>query len=174
VCRFLSMDNQAFGVVPCAGPARVSRPPGPTLSDSCLTRTRTHRMEGTLLRIAVPLSGETFCAHFGGADRFAIFEGDREHTTITSRHDATPPPHEHGSFPLWLRSQGVTAVIAGGMGARAVQMLDHFGIEVVLGVGGGDPDTLAAAFLKGEIRSTGSSCSGHGLHRCHDHGDSTG
>jgi predicted Fe-Mo cluster-binding NifX family protein len=131
-------------------------------------------MEGTLLRIAVPLSGETFCAHFGGADRFAIFEGDREHTTITSRHDATPPPHEHGSFPLWLRSQGVTAVIAGGMGARAVQMLDHFGIEVVLGVGGGDPDTLAAAFLKGEIRSTGSSCSGHGLHRCHDHGDSTG
>jgi len=120
-------------------------------------------------RIAVPLSDDTFCAHFGGADRFAIFEGDGERATVISRRDAAPPPHEHGSYPLWLRSQGVTTVLAGGMGPRAVQMLEHFGVEVVLGVAGRDPEALASAFLRGELRSAGSSCSGHGLYRCHDH-----
>jgi len=122
-----------------------------------------------MLRIAVPLTGETFCAHFGGADRFAIFESDQDGGSALSRRDATPPPHEHGSYPLWLRSEGVTTVLAGGMGPRAVKMLEHFGIEVVLGVDGGDPADLVAAFLRGEVRSTGSSCEGHGLYRCHGH-----
>ncbi len=121
------------------------------------------------MRVAVPVLGGSFCPHFGGADTFALVDIDDQTRTTTSTRLEAPPPHEHGVFPVWLRSQGVTAVLAGGMGPRAVQMFDHFGIEVVLGIEGRDVDTLVAAYLKGELRSTGSSCAAPGLHGCHGH-----
>ena len=121
------------------------------------------------MRVAIPVLGGSFCAHFGGADAFALVDVDDQTRTMSATHVETPPPHEHGVFPTWLRSQGVTTVLAGGMGPRAVQMLDHFGIEVVLGLEGHDVRTLVTAYLNGELRSTGSSCASPGLHGCHDH-----
>ena len=121
------------------------------------------------MRVAVPVLDGSFCAHFGGADKFALVDIDDQSHTMTSTRMEAPPPHEHGVFPMWLRSQGVTTVLAGGMGPRAVQMLEHFGIEVVLGIDGRDVGDLVKAYLKGELRSTGSSCAAPGLHGCHDH-----
>ncbi len=121
------------------------------------------------MRVAVPLLAGSFCSHFGGAESFAILEVDDRTRAVTSTSFEVPPPHEHGVFPMWLRSLGVTAVLAGGMGPRAVQMLEHFGIETVLGVTGGEPLELVAAYLRGELTSTGSTCAVQGLHGCHDH-----
>jgi predicted Fe-Mo cluster-binding NifX family protein len=120
-------------------------------------------------RIAVPIANGGFTSHFGGAEEFALYEVDEGERTIVSHANATPPPHERGAFPRWLREQGVTAVLAGGMGPRAVQIFQHFGIEAVLGIAGGEPEQLVRAYLDGTLVATGAGCEGGGLHDCGDH-----
>ena len=121
-------------------------------------------------KIAVPTINGRFSQHFGGADRFAIFEVDEKARKIVSSVSAVPPPHEQGSFPTWLKQQGVNAIMAGGMGPRAVTMLEDFGIQVVLGIaGGGAPETLVQSFIEGNLASSGESCHDQGFHGCHDH-----
>jgi predicted Fe-Mo cluster-binding NifX family protein len=57
------------------------------------------------------------------------------------------------------------------MGPRAVQILQHFGIEVVLGIEGGEPEQLVRAYLDGTLAASGEGCGGGELHRCDDHGE---
>ena len=64
--------------------------------------------------IAVPLQRGGFCSHFGGADAFALYTVDDENRMPTGRKISIPPEHGRGVFPMWLRDQGVTTVIAGG------------------------------------------------------------
>ena len=123
------------------------------------------------MRVAVPVLGGSFCAHFGGADKFALVDVDDQSRTMTSTRMEAPPPHEHGVFPMWLRSQGVTTVLAGGMGPRAVQIFQRLGIETVLGIDGGEPEQLVRAFLDGTLVASGEGCGGGELHHCHDHGE---
>ena len=120
--------------------------------------------------IAVPVTGNDFCSHFGGADGFALFAVD-DRGAIASATVAVAPPHERGVFPKWLQSQGVTAVLAGGMGPRASTMFAAYGIDVVLGIASGSPEALAREYVAGRLKSTGSLCEGGGLHDCghHDH-----
>jgi ATP-binding protein involved in chromosome partitioning len=122
-------------------------------------------------KIAVPLVNGRFTAHFGGAEQFGLFDFDEATRSITSHTIAAPPPHGRGAFPVWLREQGVTAVLAGGMGPRAVQILQRFGIETMLGIEGGEPEQIVRAYLDGTLASSGEGCAGGGLHNCGDHGE---
>jgi len=125
-------------------------------------------------KIAVPLAAGAFSSHFGGADAFALFTAEGPGAEIAAAAIVAAPAHEHGSFPRWLREEGVTAVLAGGMGQRASAILTAWGIDVVLGVAGGDPEALAREYLAGRLASAGSLCGGGGLHDCggheHEHG----
>ena len=122
-------------------------------------------------RIAVPLVNDRFSTHFGGAEQFGFFDCDEAARRITGRSVAAAPPHERGAFPVWLRDCGVTVVLAGGMGPRAVQILQRFGIETMLGIDGGDPEQLVRAYLDGTLVSSSEGCAGGGLHDCGDHGE---
>jgi ATP-binding protein involved in chromosome partitioning len=125
------------------------------------------------MKLAVPLVNGDFSPHFGGADSFALFEVDDASREIVARSTEPTPPHERGAFPVWLRAQGVTAVLAGGMGPRAVDMLEQYGIAVITGVPEQDPESLVTSYLQGILQSVGSTCEGHGLHHCGDHDDPT-
>lgn len=128
------------------------------------------------MKIAIPLSAGRFSPHFGGADAFALYTADPASRAVTGCEIAHPPAHEHGVFPAWLRSQGVTTVLAGGMGGRASGMLSSYGITVVTGATGGEPGALVDAFLAGRLETTGEVCGGGGFHDCggHDHGPGHG
>jgi ATP-binding protein involved in chromosome partitioning len=119
-----------------------------------------------MLRIAVPLAGGKFSGHFGGADAFAFVDADEKSGAVLGHRTEAAPPHEQGAYPTWLNSRGAGVVIAGGMGPRASQMLAAFGIAVVLGVREGEPESLARAYLAGNLASTGSLCESGGLHDC--------
>jgi predicted Fe-Mo cluster-binding NifX family protein len=121
-----------------------------------------------MMKIAVPVASGRFSEHFGGAEGFALFTADETSRAITGREMVAAPPHERGAFPVWLRSRGATAVLAAGMGPRASQMLAAYGIEVVLGVNGDDPETLVEAYLEGRLAGGESSCEG-GFHDCGEH-----
>jgi predicted Fe-Mo cluster-binding NifX family protein len=125
----------------------------------------------SVLKIAIPMQGAHFSAHFGGADRFAIFEVDEQARSIVSLTSATPPAHDQGSFPTWLKEQGCNVVLTGGMGPRAVTMLESFGIQTVVGIPeGAELETLVREFVEGRVAAPGESGHDHGFHRCDEHG----
>jgi ATP-binding protein involved in chromosome partitioning len=110
------------------------------------------------MRIALPVADGSLCQHFGHCTHFALFEVDDTQRTITSRNDQPAPRHEPGVFPTWLGEQGVTVVIAGGMGGRARDMLVQQGMEVVVGAEPGDPASAVDAFLAGNLSTSPNFC----------------
>lgn len=122
------------------------------------------------IRVAVPVAGDEFCAHFGHCESFALFDADRATGTITGQRRATPPEHAPGVYPRWLAEQQATVVLAGGMGARARAMLAASGIEVVAGLAAGEPEALVASYLAGQLVVGDNPCD-HGTHSCGDHHD---
>ncbi len=122
------------------------------------------------MKIAIPLTDGEFCDHFGGAEAFAFYTVDESSQAISDHHLGAPPEHGRGVFPVWLRQQGATVVLAGGMGPRAVDIFSHCGVNVVLGVHGKDPEKIVHSFLEGTLETTGEVCHEHGFHDCgHDH-----
>jgi predicted Fe-Mo cluster-binding NifX family protein len=126
------------------------------------------------MMIAVPLRENRFSTHFGGAEAFALYSVDEATREVSQRQDVTPPEHGRGVFPMWLRQQGATVILAGGMGPRASNILAQHGIAVMLGVAGEDPDTVVQDFLAGTLETTGELCHEHSFHDCGHHSPGPG
>ncbi len=118
------------------------------------------------MKVAVPVENGKVCGHFGHAPQFAIAE--IVDNKIGSSSLETPPPHEPGVLPKWLQELGVEALICGGIGARAVDMLNAAGIKVIAGVQIDDPARAIEEFLAGNLAGAqGPTCQGHGPdHTC--------
>lgn len=108
--------------------------------------------------IAVPVSEGKLFPHFGHCAQFALIAADDEKKTITGRTDVDAPPHEPGLLPPWLAKQGVTHVIAGGLGGRAMQLMTENGIVCVVGAPQESPETLVRAYLTGALASGANGC----------------
>ncbi|NPB09807.1 MAG: hypothetical protein GXO17_05575 [Thermodesulfobacteria bacterium] len=117
------------------------------------------------MKIAVPLEGDLVASHFGHASRFAIYEilpeGLRKEVL-------SPPPHEPGVIPRWLSELGVTHVLCGQMGHRALMFCQEFGMEVISGVMPVPADEVVSEFVAGRLRVKPRFCKGH------DHGHGCG
>jgi len=124
--------------------------------------------------IAIPIREGSFTSHFGGADTFALYNVDETNRELSRAELAAPPEHGRGIFPVWLRKQGVTTVLAGGMGPRASGILTGQGIDVVLGAQGDDPEVMARAYLEGTLECSGELCHEHGFHDCGHHDGGSG
>ena len=83
-------------------------------------------------------------------------------------HESIPNPgHRPGFLPNFLADRGVQVIISGGMGGGAVEIFNERGVEVVVGASG-MAKAAVEAWLKGELKSTGSICSHHEhAHECH-------
>jgi predicted Fe-Mo cluster-binding NifX family protein len=134
-------------------------------------------------RIAIPVEEDAgldseVCPHFGHAPGFALVE--LEGTQITSCRVVANPMaenHQPGMLPGFVRSTGAQVLLAGGMGPRAVDLLQSFGIEVATGAEGRIRDVVTA-YLSGGIRGispcdhghdAGGGCGEH-VHHAHSHG----
>ena len=86
------------------------------------------------MKIAISTDGSTVSAHFGRCPSFTIIEieGDR----VIGREVIDNPGHHPGFLPQFLNKKGVSAIVAGGMGQRAVGLFAEAKIEVVVGVSG--------------------------------------
>ncbi len=126
------------------------------------------------MMIAVPIREGRFSSHFGGAEEFALYTVDETKRKVTEHNHVSPPEHGRGVFPMWLRKQGVTTVLAGGMGPRASGVFNGHGIDVVLGAEGDDPENMVQAYLDGTLTFSGELCHDHGFHDCENHNESSG
>lgn len=97
------------------------------------------------MKFAIPMAEGKLTVHFGHCREFALL--DVENGEITSKVTLEPPPHEPGVLPKWLADQGVNVVIAGGMGARAVGLLEAAGIKVCTGAPSLEPEALVKQYL---------------------------
>lgn len=95
--------------------------------------------------ICVPTNDEKglesqVCGHFGQAPTFTI------HDTASKQTRVIPNRSEHmggvGLPPEHLFREGIQTMLCGGLGPKAVQMFESFGIEVYVGASGTVQETL--------------------------------
>lgn len=112
------------------------------------------------MKIALPVSDNRLCQHFGHCEKFEVFDVDDNTKKITARVTFDAPPHQPGLLPRWLAEKGVKCVIAGGMGSRAVSIFNENGVNVITGAQAGDPADIVKQYVEGRL-VTGSNVCDH-------------
>lgn len=106
------------------------------------------------MKICVPTLGERgleelVSEHFGRAPTFTIVDLSKNEVKVV------PNTSEHfgGTFlpPEMLSSEGVEVMLCSGLGPRAINMFESFGIEVYVGASRTVKDTIRA-FQSGMLR----------------------
>ncbi|EGV31673.1 Dinitrogenase iron-molybdenum cofactor biosynthesis protein [Thiorhodococcus drewsii AZ1] len=97
------------------------------------------------------LAGE-MSMHFGHCSHFLLAEIDADGKIVDTQVHANPyaEHHEPGQIPEFIHSLGADVVVAGGMGAKAIQWFSQFGIQVVTGARPSVAETLDA-YLAGAV-----------------------
>lgn len=126
------------------------------------------------MRIAISTDGNNVSAHFGRCPSFTIVDIDAG--KVTARETLDNPGHEPGFLPKFLAERGVTRIVAGGMGQRAIILFSEQGIDHFLGVHG-NIDSVIERLAEGTLEGGESLCSpgagkGYGLDKTEcDHGE---
>ncbi|MGB9735494.1 MAG: NifB/NifX family molybdenum-iron cluster-binding protein [bacterium] len=116
-----------------------------------------------LIRVAIATDGDFVSQHFGKCQTYTIV--DIENGKIIKKELVTNPGlegHQSGILPEFLYKKGVNYVIAGGMGPRAVDFFNQFGIQPIVGVSGDIKHTIEK-FIVGELQS------GRNMHELFEH-----
>ena len=108
------------------------------------------------MKFAIPLAEGKLTAHFGHCQEFALI--DVEDNTVKKTETFVPPPHEPGVLPKWLHDLGANVIIAGGMGARALDLFTQNDIKVVVGASALAPEELVKQYLNNTLRVGGNVC----------------
>lgn len=95
-------------------------------------------------RIAIPVEQGMLCDHFGHCEYFYVAEV--ENGAIVKEEEITPPEHQPGLYPAWVAGQGVSIVIAGGMGEKAKELFRQQKIELYVGATKKNPKELVLDF----------------------------
>jgi len=110
------------------------------------------------MRFAVPVTGGTVSPHFGHCEHFALIDVDEKSKKILRKELVQPPAHEPGLLPKWLAEQGVSFVIAGGMGSRARDIFRQNNIGVIVGTMEDDPEKAVLNYLNGQLATGDNIC----------------
>jgi predicted Fe-Mo cluster-binding NifX family protein len=106
-------------------------------------------------RVAVAADGNGVSSHFGHCEKFTVYH--IRNKEIFHHEVILNPGHEPGKLPRLLTSCGVTHVIAGGMGMKAVQLFEDQGIHVLCGISG-PVDQVIGDFIENRIVAGESMC----------------
>jgi predicted Fe-Mo cluster-binding NifX family protein len=110
------------------------------------------------MRFAVPITDDKVSPHFGHCSHFALFDVDEVTKVIVRREVIPSPGHQPGFLPAWLAEEGVSVVIASGMGSRAQAIFNENHIEVVIGALSEDPEQVVLDYIKGELTTGDNIC----------------
>lgn len=117
------------------------------------------------MKIAVPVTSDNqIDSHFGHCDSYNVF-------TISDKNEiagvkSVESPQGCGcksDIASVLASDGVSIMLAGGIGGGAINVLNNSGIEVIRGCSG-DAAEVVKRYLSGLIEDSGNSCHQHEEH----------
>ena len=103
------------------------------------------------MRCAIPVSGGVLSKHFGHCEHFAFIDVDEERKEILGKELVSSPGHEPGLLPKWLAEEGVSVVIASGMGSRAQNLFRQNRIGVIINALESDPEKAVLSYLEGTL-----------------------
>lgn len=107
--------------------------------------------------IAVPVNDDNVLdGHFGHCRFFAIYSVNDDDVEL--RDKLVPPPHEPGLLPKWLSEKGITDLIAGGVGQRAIELFNQKGVNVFVGAPQMSAEELVRGYLDGTLSFTANYC----------------
>lgn len=110
------------------------------------------------MRYAIPVTEGRVATHFGHCQQFALIDVNEVTKAIIGKEIIPSPGHEPGLLPLWLAEQGVSIVIASGMGSRAQSLFHENRIEVVINALESDPEKVVLNYLGGELATGDDVC----------------
>ncbi len=89
--------------------------------------------------------------HFGHCPYFVIVDIDRK-TVLNVESILNPLADEHnvGDLPAFMKERGIDVIITGGMGPKAREFFESYGIKTVIGAYGKVKDVLEE-YLQGKI-----------------------
>lgn len=119
------------------------------------------------MKIAIPTENGLLCSHFGHSPLFTIIDVNEKSKTIENTTTLAPPPHDKGVLPAWLADMKCSVIIAGGMGAMAVNLFEQNGITVVTGAPPIEPQEVVAQFLNNSLTSDSNPCQDPSFHSGH-------
>jgi predicted Fe-Mo cluster-binding NifX family protein len=107
------------------------------------------------MKIAISTDRGFVSEHFGRCPSFTLVE--IEDGRVVSREEIRNPGHNPGYLPQFFSERGVTCIVAGGMGRRAMQFFSQFGIDWILGAQG-PLDDVIDQLAKGTLEYGESTC----------------
>jgi predicted Fe-Mo cluster-binding NifX family protein len=117
------------------------------------------------MKIAVPVTTENkIDGHFGHCESYGVFTISDKNEIVEMKSVGSPEGCGCKSdIASVLASDGVTVMLAGGIGGGAINVLNNSGIEVIRGCSG-DATEVVKLFLSGLVEDSGSSCHQHEIH----------
>jgi predicted Fe-Mo cluster-binding NifX family protein len=130
-------------------------------------------MRATMI-VAVPVEEDRgpdseVAQHFGRARYFAFVDVDGGSVRGVTVKENPHQEHGPGDLPKFVREHGARVVIAYGMGPRAVEFFNSYGIEVVTGASGRVVDVVKA-YVNGSLSTDSSWRSREDFEHEHEHG----
>ena len=107
------------------------------------------------MKIAISTDGNFVSAHFGRCPSFTIVE--IENGELLNKQVIPNPGHHPGFLPQFLHEKGVSCIIAGGAGQRALNLFAQQNIQVMVGISGTVDEVIDKA-IKGTLRGGDSFC----------------
>jgi ATP-binding protein involved in chromosome partitioning len=103
------------------------------------------------LKFAVPVHDGLLSQNFGQTRQFTLITV--QDNLIVDQIEAAPPDFKPGILPAWLDRQGVTHIIASGMGETTRKFFQRKDIEVITGAPALSPETLVQQYLDKQLQS---------------------
>ena len=123
-----------------------------------------------MIKVALPSEQNMVAGHFGHCEYFTVFTIDEKKEIVAEK--TIPSPAGCGcksNIAHTLSQTGVEFMLAGNMGAGAVNVLNRHGIKVFRGCAG-EVKMVVKNWLDGAVIDSAETCHEHGQ-GCHHHNE---
>ena len=147
------------------------------LESAILLQSNIEKLKGDMImKICIPTAEGKLCGHFGHCESFTYAEINPETGEILSIEEKVPEEGISCQSAYWISEQGVSKILAGGMGGRPLMIFAQNGVEVVAGCPELPIKEVLENYLSHTLVTGENACGGegHDHHNCHHHGHNNG
>lgn len=143
------------------------------LESAILLQTNIEKLKGGYtMKIAIPTLEGKLCSHFGHCETFTFVEVNPETKEILNITTGVPEEGITCQSANWIAAQGVSVVLAGGMGGRPMMLFAQNGVQVVSGCPELEIEEIVKQYLNSTLVTGENSCGHDPNHSCHGgHGE---
>ncbi len=121
------------------------------------------------MKIALPVLEGKLCAHFGHCETFGFVEVNPDTKEILKIETKTPQEGVSCKSADWIAKQGVSVVLAGGMGARPMEAFKMNNVKVISGCEELPIEQIVKEYLNSTLKTGENQCQGEGHDHTHCH-----